>query len=235
VALPTVLLSDLLRLSGSLGSDEDALAASLDSLVDGLRAAVPSYRGLHLTIVDNGYPVTLTAFVPLQDGDSINTSLRVRLAARGPGFHGASQIVFYASTPGAFVDMAADFGYAIGAPIITASSPTRADDKADGDGQHRPTGTGGDGLRAGEQRDGGGHQAVAGGDGHGLIVLDADLPPPPKRSRLVGLEERSLIDRAVGFMIDKGHPPDDAFATLRRLAAAAGVEPHIYAARLLRG
>ena len=43
-----------------------------------------------------------------------------------------------------------------------------------------------------------------------------------------------MIDRAVGVMLDQGHHPDDAPATLRRQAVAAGVEPHIYAARLLR-
>ena len=65
-------------------------------------------------------------------------------------------------------------------------------------------------------------------------MLDADLPPLTTESGLVGLQERSVMDRAVGVMIDQGHDPDLAHATLRRQAAVAGVEPHIYAARLLR-
>ena len=43
-----------------------------------------------------------------------------------------------------------------------------------------------------------------------------------------------MVERAIGIMIDHGHHPDHAHATLRRQAADAGVEPHLYAARLLR-
>ena len=113
VDLPTVLLRDLLQLSSHVELDDGALGAPLVSLVVGLQAAVPSYCGLRLTIVDNGDPVSLTAFLPLQHGDSINTSLRLGFTALGPGFDGESRVVFYAATPGAFVDLAADFGYAL--------------------------------------------------------------------------------------------------------------------------
>ena len=209
---PTVLLRDLLQLSSSIGLDDDALGAPLVSLVKGLRAAVSSYRGLHLTIVDNGHPVSLTEFVPLQDGESIRTSLRVGFAALGQGFAGESSVVFYAATPGAFVDMAADFCYALDTPTITPNGSAKSADSSDSAGRH--------GL---DYR-----------DGHRPIVLDADLPPPTTRSGLVGLDELSTVERAVGIVIDHGHHPDHAHATLGRDAAAAGVEPHIYAARLLR-
>ena len=86
VDLPTALLRDLLQLSSSVGLDDDALAAPLVSLVEGLQTAVPSYCALHLTVVDIDHPVTLTAFVPPQDVESITTSLRVGFAALGPGF-----------------------------------------------------------------------------------------------------------------------------------------------------
>jgi hypothetical protein len=187
VDFPTVLLRDLLQFSSHVELDDDALGAPLASLVADLQVAVPSYRGLHLTMVDSGYPVSLTAFLPLHDGDSITTSLRIGLAALGPGFDDSS-VVFYATTPGAFVDLAADIGYAL--PSL-----------------HR--------------------------DGHRLIALDADLPPPAAISGLVGLDELSTINRAVGILIDHGHHPHQANAALRRDAAAAGLEPHIYAARLL--
>ena len=221
--LPTVLLRDLLQFSSSVGLDNDALSAPLESLAVGLQAAVPSYRGLHLTIVDNGHPISLTAFLPLHHGDSIPTSLRVEFAALGPGFDDGSQVVFYAASPGAFVDLAADFGYALDTPITTASTPARPADNTDGDGHHGR-----------DQTDGDGQHRPSLSDRDRLIVLDADLPPPTTRSRLVGLDKRSIIDRAIGVMLDQGHQPDGAHATLCRHAAAAGVEPHIYAARLLR-
>jgi hypothetical protein len=223
VDLPTVLLRDLLQFSSSVGLDNDALSAPLESLAVGLQAAVPSYRGLHLTIVDNGHPISLTAFLPLHHGDSIPTSLRVEFAALGPGFDDESQVVFYAASPGAFVDLAADFGYALDTPITTASTPARPAGNTAGDGHH---GRG--------QTDGDGQHRPSLSDRDRLIVLDADLPPPTTRSRLVGLDKRSIIDRAIGVMLDQGHQPDGAQATLCRHAAAAGVEPHIYAARLLR-
>ena len=82
----TVLLRDLLQLSSSIGLDDDAVGPPLVTLVEGLRTAVPSYRGLHLTIVHNGHPISLTAFLPPPDGASIKTSLRVGFQALGPGF-----------------------------------------------------------------------------------------------------------------------------------------------------
>jgi hypothetical protein len=223
VDFPTVLLRDLLQLSSSVGLDDDALTTPLVSLVEGLQTAVPSYRGLHLTIVDSGHPVSLTAFLPVQDGDSINTSLRVAFAALGPGFDRESGVVFYAATPGAFVDLAADFGYALDTSIATTDiAPGSADS------------TGGEGRHSHRQRDGDRQYGPGRRDGERLIVLDADLPPPTTRSELVGLGARSTLDRAVGVMIDHGHDPDRAHATLRRHAAAVGLEPHVYAARLLR-
>jgi hypothetical protein len=220
VDFPTVLLRDLLDLSSSIGLDDDALGAPLATLVEGLRTAVPSYRGLHLTIVNNSHPISLTAFLPSQDDASIKTSLRVGFEALGPGFDG--RVVFYAATPGAFVDMAADFEYALDTPTTTPSHPAKSDDSSNGDGQHSRS-----------LRDGDGH-GLDRCDGHRPIVLDADLPPPTTMSEIAGLDELSMIERAVGIMIDHGHHPDHAHDTLRRHAAVAGVEPHIYAARLLR-
>ena len=221
--LPTVLLRDLMQLSSCLELDDDALSGPLVSLVEGLQAAVPSYRALHLTIVDIGHPVSLTAFVPPHDVGSITTSLRVGFAALGPGFDGESSVVFYAATPGAFVDLAADFGYALDTPIDTAGIPAGS-----------TNGTDGAGRRGLDQCDGDRQHSPACRDGDLLIVLDADLPPPTTISGLVGLDELTAINRAVGILIDQGQHPNQAHAALLGHAAAAGVEPHIYAAGLLR-
>jgi hypothetical protein len=223
VDLPTVLLRDLMQLSSHLDLDDDALSGPLVSLVESLQAAVPSYRALHLTIVDIDHPVSLTAFVPRPDVDSITTSMRVGFGALGPGFDSKSRVVFYAATPGAFVDLAADFGYALDTPIITTGSPAGSADSTDGAQRHDPCHQDSDRTRDPGCR-----------DGDALIVLDADLPPPTAISGLVGLDELTMINRAVGILIDQGHHPGQAHAALFGHAAAAGVDPHIYAARLLR-
>jgi hypothetical protein len=219
VDLPTALLRDLLHLSSSVFVDDHALKAPLLALVHGLSAAISSYRGLQLTIVENGQPVSLTTFISRQDGESITTSLRVPLPALGAGFDPQSRIVFYAATPGALVDLAADFGYALDTPTITASIPA-ASPPSGAD----PTGAG--------RHDG--HDGHGRHDGPWMILLDADLPPPTPTSGLTGLHELSTINRAVGTLIEQGHQPNQAHASIRRHAAAGGLEPHIYAEQLLR-
>ena len=208
---PTALLRDLLDLSSSVELDEDGLGARLAALVTALRAAVQSYRGMYLTVVEGDEPVGLSAFDSTEDG-AITSSLRLPFAALGPGFHVGSRVVFYAASAGAFVDLAADIGHALHAPIIFDGLRPRLTECPEGDGQH------GDGHR----------------DGHESIVLDADLPPATLVSRLTGLDDVSTINRAIGMLIDQGHNPDEAHATLHRHAVTAGVERHIYAARLLR-
>jgi hypothetical protein len=84
---------------------------------------VPSYRGLHLTLVEDGHPVSLAAFLKSEGAESITASLRIPFPALGPGFDHASGVVFYAATPGAFVDLAADLGYALDTPTTTPDAP----------------------------------------------------------------------------------------------------------------
>ncbi len=111
--LPTVLARHLRDLVDGLETGEDSLGPALSALVQDLDTAVSSYLGLRLTLVLDGWPVTLTAFPPL-DGVRPVTSLRLGLGALGPGFDPASQVVFYAGTPGTFVDLAADLAHVHG-------------------------------------------------------------------------------------------------------------------------
>jgi hypothetical protein len=84
VDLPTALLRDLLHLSRSAGLDDDALTTSLVTLVAGLQAAVLPDCGRHPTLVEDGHPVSLAAFLHAQDTESITTSLRLPFTALGP-------------------------------------------------------------------------------------------------------------------------------------------------------
>ncbi len=60
---------------------------------------------------------------------------------------------------------------------------------------------------------------------HGLggpVVLDGDLPgtcQPPTEPGVTGLTELSVINRAIGVLITRGHPPGQARAELVRRAA----------------
>jgi hypothetical protein len=92
----------------------------LSALVRELGKAVASYRGLQLTIISNGFPVVLAAFADDGHDGAVATSLRVPLALLDSGFAAESRIVFYASTPGAFVDLAADLEFALS---LGASTP----------------------------------------------------------------------------------------------------------------
>jgi hypothetical protein len=80
------------------------------ALVEDLRTAVSSYQGLRLTLALDSWSITLTAFADT-DGQRPATSLRVALTDLGPGFDPQSRIVFYAGTPGAFVDLSADLDH----------------------------------------------------------------------------------------------------------------------------
>ena len=123
--LPSDLASRLRDLVQSIGSGDETLTNSLSALSSLLETAVSCYLGFRLTLVLDGWPITLTAF-SVDEGARAATSLRLNLAGQGPGFDPDSEIVFYAGTPGAFVDLAADIEY-----LLRQGQPV------DGDG-HRP-------------------------------------------------------------------------------------------------
>ncbi len=210
--LPTALLRDLLQLSSTDGNDGQAIDKRLTVVVTTLRAAVPSYRGMSLTLVHHDHPVRVTAFVPPEDGEAVTASLRIPVSSLVPRSDPGSRIVFYAATPGAFVDLAADLDYLLQTQIGSLDEP------------EPPAWSG----------HLGGRSPSTGADGHRPMLLDSDLPPATLLSGMTGLEELSIINRAVGILVAKGHHPERAHAVLRRRAASAGVEAHVYAARLLR-
>jgi hypothetical protein len=201
------LLTHLTQLASSIGVDIDVLHVPLMALARVLRAAVPSYRGLQLTIVHSGQPVTLTDMVPVEADGVVLTSLRVPLIAMDSYHDPDSQIIFYAGKPGALVDMAADLAYGLTTSVVTESDEF----VSDGDDQAQPGH-----LQAGR-----------------VLVIDADVPAARPASGLFGLSEFSAVNRALGMMIAQGHDPDHAYERLRREATAAGVELHVFATRML--
>lgn len=114
----TVVSSHVSALVDGLGADDDTLADALTALVGHLDAAMSSYLGLRLSLVLDGIPITFTAFSSSRDGQPPVTSLRLTLPSLGPGFDPASQVMFYAGTPGTFVDLAADLAHLHGRPPV---------------------------------------------------------------------------------------------------------------------
>ena len=212
--LPAALLAHLKDLTASIGQDGQDLNDTLTALTAALNSTAATYCGLRLTIVENQWLITLTAFTDGHDANGhdvpVGTSLRLPLALVSPAVDHGSRVVFFAVTPGAFIDLAADLSYVLGGIPVSQASPP-----ADGD----------------DHRDHGG----AGLDGHRrAIELDLDLPLLSRVSGLTGLAELTVLNRAIGMLVAQGSDIEQAHQLLRRDAAAAGVEPHVYAARILR-
>jgi hypothetical protein len=202
VDLPTVLLAHLQDLTASIGQDDQELDDPIAALTTALSSTAASYCGFQLTIVNNQWPVALTAFSDVPVG----TSLRLPLALVSKAVDQESRVVFFAVTPGAFTDLAADLSCALGGVPVEQQSPAAY--IADGASTRL-------GLRS-------------------AIELDNDLPLVAPVSGLTGLADLTVWNRAIGMLVDHGHDLVQAHQVLRRDAAAARVAPQIYAARILR-
>ena len=110
VDISTTLAADLEHLLRVLDLPDVDVAQAVDDLRDKVERVVPSFVGLSLTLLVSGQPVTLSSVT--QDRPTAASSLRLPLhltSAATPG----SELVLFASTPGAFVDLAADLGYVL--------------------------------------------------------------------------------------------------------------------------
>ena len=172
VETPTALLSALERLSVSIDREPAFLTAPLVELGRELKSAVSSCCGVQLTIVTElGLPITLTHFDADADLSTIDTSLRVSLAAltnSGAGGH----ITFYGVRRGAFVDLAADLSFVLESVNADETSTSPA------------------------------------------ISLDRHLEPSSRQPSLLGTEEVSIVNRAIGMLIGRGRTPVEAEAEL---------------------
>jgi hypothetical protein len=117
VDTPTLLIDDVHNLFSDLavpdGFAEQPLERekSLTALTQAVKSAAPSYRGLALTLIIDKQPVSLIS-AEVGNTSDIATSLRLSLAWI-PSLGADSRITFYASTPGTFVDLAADLAFAL--------------------------------------------------------------------------------------------------------------------------
>jgi hypothetical protein len=113
VDLSAALIAHIHTLMIDVG-DARGVAQTVELLSADLKRAVSSYLGFQLALVEHGHPLTLTVFDSAVQPDLIDASLRLTLSGLGvAGADPASSISFYAGTAGAFVDLAADLGYAL--------------------------------------------------------------------------------------------------------------------------
>jgi hypothetical protein len=109
VDLSRALANELAVLTGALDDPEVDLQELVHRLGAVVGVSVSSFLGLRLTVVVDGYPFTLTAMGRGAGGTGpvVGASVLIALAtATRPGPRSSG--VFYAGTPGAFVDLAAD-------------------------------------------------------------------------------------------------------------------------------
>jgi hypothetical protein len=114
VDISPALARDLAILSNDLdGSDLD-LETQLVAFAASVRLAIASYLGMRMTIAVHGCEFSFSApDHAVARSPAIGTSLRIALNAVSTAEPG-STLVLYAASPGAFVDLAADLGYALG-------------------------------------------------------------------------------------------------------------------------
>ncbi|MET0692860.1 MAG: hypothetical protein ABWX96_17150 [Propionibacteriaceae bacterium] len=182
--ISTALSVDLKNLLRVLDLPDMDVERSLRALRFDVAVAVPSFVGLALTLVVEGQAVTLTSVEDDREFPPIGSSLRLPVELTATIASG-SELILYAGTPGAFVDLAADLSYAL--------SRSSADE----------------------------------------IQLDQHLRPISNRSGLSGVEELSMINRALGILMGAGRTPEEARVQLERQAASSGLEVAQVAAYLV--
>jgi hypothetical protein len=122
VDTPTLLIDNIHNLFSDLavpdGLTEEPveLEKLLTALTEAVKSAAPSYRGLALTLIIDKQPISLTS-AEVGNTSDIATSLRLSLAWI-PSLGAGSRITFYASTPGTFVDLAADLAFVLGSECL---------------------------------------------------------------------------------------------------------------------
>jgi len=105
-------VSDLAALSDALGDRDADLVELVLRLGASCSLAVGSYLGFSISLVIDEVAVSVAVLEDFLDPLEILTSVMFPLSALGEHAPGG-QVVLYAGTPGAFVDLAADLAYAL--------------------------------------------------------------------------------------------------------------------------
>ena len=109
--LPPRLVAELAALTEAVADPEVDLQARVHDVAEMVQTAVPSFLGLRITADVEGHPFVLTAVDPATP--DIGASLALSFGPSGPRTDKVV-VVFYAATPGTFVDLAADAAVVLG-------------------------------------------------------------------------------------------------------------------------
>ena len=123
-ASPGAAAAAALDLGDGSAFEDDTLSVALAAFTRVIEAAVASYVGVQVSLVQDGQPVTVTA---MTSDETARTSLRLPQAVLELESDAESMVVLYASTPGAFVDLAADLCYSLHATSGQLHIAGRAD------------------------------------------------------------------------------------------------------------
>lgn len=110
--LPRDLLTHLHQLASGAGEQQTTLAESLTALASDLQDTVSGYVGVALTLVHGGQPVVVTA-LSHGETETVTTSLGLPLRLLSADFEVGSRAVFYSTTAGSLVDLAADLRHVL--------------------------------------------------------------------------------------------------------------------------
>jgi hypothetical protein len=104
--------ADLAALTAALDDPDTDLVELVQRLGISCSLAVTSYLGFSISLVIDQVPVSVSVLEDFLDPSEILTSVMFPLSALGDHAPGG-EVVLYAGTPGAFVDLAADVAYAL--------------------------------------------------------------------------------------------------------------------------
>jgi hypothetical protein len=113
VNLAAALAADLASLSRALDQPDVDLGTQLQALAADVARAVPSYLGFRFTLSIDRRQLSFAAYTDDDAHSQIASSMMLPLTADSYP-HDGSTVALYAAIPGAFVDLAADLGFALG-------------------------------------------------------------------------------------------------------------------------
>jgi hypothetical protein len=184
VVFPSLLFADLHALSAAVDDPGTDIAGTLAQLSDAAAAAVESYLGLSVEITGGADAFQLST-MSSDRSEIIGSSVLIPVTANAAILPGAvTNLVLYAATPGAFIDMAADLAWMTGRDTC---------------------------------------------EFHLDQYLTSPQPAPAARS----VRALSVIDQAVGVLIDRGRTPEQATQDLALLAAREDADLPAAAASVL--
>jgi hypothetical protein len=187
VELSDAVAADLAALSEAIDEPDADLAILVQQLGASCALAVSSYLGYSITLIVAEVPVSFAVLEEFLDPREVLASVMVPLNALGDHTLG-SEIVLYAGTPGAFVDLAADLNYALRAEAVRLDQHLLPPDP----------GLGGAGFTRLSRQ----NQAIG-------ILVDRGYGPDDALAELRQVAERRAIsvDAVAEQLIDSTRPP----------------------------